>query len=157
LADIFTATERSAIMSRIRSKGTALETRLYEIIRKCLGRRRRIDRNVPGLPGHPDIVVPSLHLAIFADGCFYHSCPKHGHKPKSNKGYWIPKLIRNRRRDKKNRAALRKLGYRVWIVWEHSLKGTKLENSGKKLSQRLRAALIEKRSRARIKSFPVHA
>jgi DNA mismatch endonuclease (patch repair protein) len=143
LTDIFTPAKRSAIMSRIRSNGTIPEAKLYEIVRESIGKRRRIERNVRDLPGQPDFVIPSLRLAIFADGCFYHGCPKHGHTPKSNSEYWLPKLIRNRLRDKRNRAALRKMGYRVWTVWEHCLKDGRLENTGKRLKQRLKAALAK--------------
>jgi DNA mismatch endonuclease (patch repair protein) len=115
-------------MSRIRSAGTAPEARLYLCVRTILGGRWRIDMNVRALPGQPDIVVPRLRLAIFADGCFYHCCPRHGHYPKSNRGYWAPKLEHNQRRDRINRRALRRLGYKVWRFWEHDLKPLRAES-----------------------------
>jgi len=92
MADVFPPEQRSEIMSRIRSSGTTLEARLCASVREALGGRWRIDRNVRTLPGQPDVVVAGLHLAIFADGCFYHGCPEHGHMPKSNVDYWLPKL-----------------------------------------------------------------
>jgi DNA mismatch endonuclease (patch repair protein) len=92
MADVFTPEQRSEIMSRIRSSGTTPEARLCASVREALGGRWRIDRNVRTLPGQPDVVVAGLHLAIFADGCFYHGCPEHGHMPKSNVDYWLPKL-----------------------------------------------------------------
>lgn len=139
MADIFSATKRSEIMSRIRSTGTAPETRLYPLVRETLGRRWRVDRNVRVLPGQPDIVIPSLHIALFADGCFYHGCPQHGQKPKSNLAYWIPKLKRNRERDAVSRRALRRMGFSIWSFWEHDLKGKQLERTHKLLRHRLEA------------------
>jgi DNA mismatch endonuclease (patch repair protein) len=126
MADIFTVEKRSEIMSRIRSAGTSPENRLYLMLRDSLGSRRRIDRNVRDLPGQPDFLIPSLRLAVFADGCFYHGCPTHGHTPKSNTTYWIPKLARNRKRDAANRKALRAMGFTVFRAWEHDLKARRL-------------------------------
>jgi DNA mismatch endonuclease (patch repair protein) len=137
VTDIFTVEKRSEIMSRIKSSGTSPEEKLSQLLRNLLGRRRRIERNVRTLPGQPDIVVPSLRLAVFVDGCFYHGCPKHGHNPKTNKSYWIPKLARNRARDKANRRALRGLGFSVWKIWEHSLKGGRLDHLSRSLIRRL--------------------
>jgi DNA mismatch endonuclease (patch repair protein) len=67
MADIFTPEKRSEIMSRIRSTGTTPETRLWVLVRAALGRRWRIDRNVRTLPGQPDVLIPSLRLAVFAE------------------------------------------------------------------------------------------
>lgn len=123
MADIFSNDKRSAIMSRIRCAGTAPERRLYAMVREIVGPRRRVQQNVTTLPGRPDIVIPSSRLIIFADGCFYHSCPAHGHEPKSNQEYWTPKLARNVRHAASSRRKLRAMGYSVWRVWEHDLKG----------------------------------
>jgi G:T-mismatch repair DNA endonuclease (very short patch repair protein) len=78
------------------------------------------------LSGQPDVVVPGLRLTTFADGCLYHGCPEHGHTPKSNVGYWLPKLVRNRRRDRASRRALRRMGFAVWRLWEHELGGSRM-------------------------------
>ena len=94
------------------------------MVRQALSKRWQVDKDVQTLPGQPNVVVACLSLAIFADGCFYHGCPEHGHVPKSNVDYWLPKLVRNRRRDRANRGALRKVGFAVWSFWEHGLKGT---------------------------------
>jgi DNA mismatch endonuclease (patch repair protein) len=145
MTDIYTIQERSKIMSRIRSSGTAPEEALYSVVRELLGDHRRIDRNVSRLPGQPDIIVPSLKLAIFADGCFYHCCPNHGRKPKSNVDYWIPKLSRNRKRDRANRAALRKMRYTVWSVWEHSLKKHSIQRTSALLKKRLASFVMLRR------------
>lgn len=138
MTDTISAKKRSQVMSQIRSRGTVIEKALYSVVRESLGSRWRIDRNVGGLPGNPDIVIRSMRLAIFADGCFYHGCPKHGHTPKSNRGYWAPKLARNCRRDQINRRKLRRLGFSVWTFWEHSLEGAEFEGTRRLLNKRLK-------------------
>ena len=59
---------------------------------------------------------------IFVNGCFWHlhGC-KASRSPKSNKGYWLPKLERNRTRDAENLNALRAEGWRYLILWECDL------------------------------------
>jgi len=108
---------RSQIMSRIRSKDTGPEILTRSAVH-ALGIRFRI--HVSDLPGKPDLANKKKKWAIFVHGCFWHShdgC-KLASSPKSNTGYWIPKLMRNRQRDKEKTAALRALEYRVLIVWE---------------------------------------
>jgi DNA mismatch endonuclease, patch repair protein len=146
MADVFRAEKRSEIMSRIKSKGTRVEETLYSLVRHLLGPGRRVERNVVSLPGRPDIVVRSLRLAIFADGCFYHCCPRHGHKPKSNLGYWLPKLARNSLRDRTSRQRLRRLGYSVWAIWEHALEGGRLQHTRVIIQRRLRRIEALKRN-----------
>ena len=149
MTDMFTPAVRSALMARIRSSGTRIETRLYEMVRAILGGRWRIDLNDPSLPGAPDIVVPSLRLVVLADGCFYHSCPLHGRAPKSNLGYWVPKLARNVRRDRANRRRLRALGFSVWRFWEHDLTGRSLVRTEHVLERRLAKRLRARRAAGR--------
>ena len=62
------------------------------------------------------------HKIIFVHGCFWHlhqkkSC-RDARQPKSNQSYWTPKLARNVARDKEHRATLRKLGWRVLVIWD---------------------------------------
>ena len=59
----------------------------------------------------PDVVFTRARVAVFIDGCFWHSCPVHGRVPKSNVDYWMPKLGRNRQRDQEVNAALRGAGW----------------------------------------------
>jgi DNA mismatch endonuclease (patch repair protein) len=120
MADWLTSEQRSRNMSAIRSRGTRPEERLGELLRKTLPRRRVVEH--PDLPGKPDYYLPGLKLAIFADGCFWHGCPKHGHVPEDNRGYWEPKLTRNRARDRAAVRQLRRQGIRALRVWEHDLR-----------------------------------
>ncbi len=142
MADIFRPRKRSEIMSRIRSTGTAPERLLFRLVREAIGGRRRIARNVRTLPGQPDILIPSFRLVIFAHGCFYHNCPRHGHQPKSNRQYWSPKLAKNAQRDLQNTRKLRALGYAVWRLWEHDFKPSRLEATGRLLKRRLERRLL---------------
>lgn len=74
----------------------------------------------PKLTGSPDILVYPSTL-LFLDGCFWHCCPKCGRPPKSNLEYWAPKLQRNRKRDRTVTRELRRRGFTVLRVWEHSI------------------------------------
>lgn len=83
-----------------------------------MGYRFRL--HVASLPGKPDLVFRRLMKIIEVRGCFWHQHPGciDSHTPKTRRAYWGPKLERNRARDTANMRALRKLGWRVLIVWE---------------------------------------
>jgi DNA mismatch endonuclease (patch repair protein) len=85
-----------------------------------MGLRFRLHRK--GLPGKPDIVLPSRKLAIFVHGCFWHQhddprCAD-SRSPKSNAGYWLPKLARTKERDIQHLQALVALGWKAEVLWE---------------------------------------
>ena len=67
----------------------------------------------------PDIVFTRRRVAVFVDGCFWHSCPLHGATPRTNVQYWEPKLARNRERDARNTRVLQDAGWAVIRIWEH--------------------------------------
>jgi DNA mismatch endonuclease (patch repair protein) len=61
---------------------------------------------------------------IFIHGCFWHGhvgCLK-GRPPKSNLDFWVPKLAANRTRDRVVAASLRRLGWKVLVVWQCQLR-----------------------------------
>lgn len=66
-----------------------------------------------------DIVFTRPRIAVFIDGCFWHSCPDHGHEPRHNTSYWGPKLQRNRDRDRLVTERLVEDGWWVLRFWEH--------------------------------------
>jgi DNA mismatch endonuclease, patch repair protein len=72
------------------------------------------------LPGKPDIVLPRRKKIIFVHGCFWHvhHCLYGRVKPKSNASFWCDKREKNRLRDARNRAVLRKKGWTLFTVWE---------------------------------------
>jgi DNA mismatch endonuclease (patch repair protein) len=61
----------------------------------------------------------AARVAVFVDGCFWHSCPEHGTTPKANRDWWIDKLQRNKERDALTDQQLRAQGWQVVRVWEH--------------------------------------
>ena len=66
-----------------------------------------------------DIVFTRRKVAVFVDGCFWHSCPEHRSLPRSNRDWWRQKLERNVERDRDTDAALDRAGWSVVRVWEH--------------------------------------
>lgn len=77
----------------------------------------RLDDGERGV--RPDIVFTRWKVAVFIDGCFWHMCPLHGMIPRSNEGYWRPKLEGNVCRDRKSTRRLEAAGWRVLRYWEH--------------------------------------
>jgi len=87
-----------------------------------LGYRYRKDYRLDldgGRRVRPDIAFTARKVAVFVDGCFWHACPQHGSKPRSNEWYWGPKLLKNVERDRSNDAALILAGWSVVRLWEH--------------------------------------
>ena len=124
MTDVFTKTKRSEVMSRIRGRGNKdTEMALAKLFRahRITGWRR----NLPVF-GKPDFVFLKLRLAIFVDGCFWHCCPLHATKPKSNAAFWRNKLATNQTRDRLVTSTLKSAGWQVLRIWEHELlaKGT---------------------------------
>jgi DNA mismatch endonuclease, patch repair protein len=119
MADVFTASRRSEIMARVRSRGNAAtENRLIKVLRKygVRGWRRHV-----AIQGNPDFVFPKERVAVFVDGCFWHSCPEHGSVPRSNRIFWQTKLARNRARDREVKRLLTIKGWQVVRIWQHEL------------------------------------
>jgi len=107
-------------MRAIRSKHTKPELRVRKVAHS-MGLRFRLHRK--DLPGKPDLVFPKHKLALFVNGCFWHGhgCKRGGTGPKSNTGYWAPKIARTRARDAASMAALKEVGWKVAILWECEL------------------------------------
>ena len=66
-----------------------------------------------------DIAFTRPRVAVFVDGCFWHSCPDHATSPKSNGPWWRDKLATNVRRDRDTDERLAEAGWAVVRVWEH--------------------------------------
>lgn len=83
------------------------------------GLRYRVDLEVHGRRRRVDIAFTRRRLAVFVDGCFWHSCPEHGTVPKANREWWKAKLEANVTRDRATDVELRSIGWTVLRVWEH--------------------------------------
>ena len=123
--DIFTKAKRSEVMAAVRPKGNrSTELRLAKALRRhgLKGWRRHQKIYLGDHTTRPDFIFPLKRVAIFVDGCFFHCCPLHGTKPASRRAYWLPKLAANRRRDRRISVRLRRNGWKVIRIWEHSLR-----------------------------------
>lgn len=107
-----------ARMSKSRRRDTAPELALRSALH-AMGLRFSVDRPIPGTRRRFDIVFPTERVAIYVDGCFWHSCPQHGTVPKQNRQWWVDKLAANRQRDEDTDAALCADGWIVLRFWEH--------------------------------------
>lgn len=119
MPDIMTPAQRSERMSRIRSRDTKPEM----LVRSYLHGMGFLYRlHVRELPGSPDLVLPKYGTVVFVEGCFWHghSCQK-GRVPGANSSFWKAKVATNQARDRRNRRALARLGWRVIRVWECQL------------------------------------
>jgi len=107
-------------MSLVRSKNTKPELLVRRLVHQ-LGYRYRLHR--ADMPGRPDLVFVSRRKAIFVHGCFWHGhkC-KLGRMPKSRLEYWGAKITGNHQRDLLNLRRLRKMRWRVLVLWECELR-----------------------------------
>jgi DNA mismatch endonuclease (patch repair protein) len=112
--------ERGRMMSRIRSKNSAMELVVFREMRK---RGVHFQKHYERAPGKPDLARPRDKLAVFIDGDFWHGreiervVAKHGHDSP-----WVKKLRRNMERDDRQVARLKSAGWRVLRVWESDLR-----------------------------------
>lgn len=145
--DKLSADQRHKNMAAIRSKDTKPEM----IVRRGLWKRGfRYRLNHKRLPGHPDLVLRKYRTCIFVNGCFWH-----GHKssliptpsskgegnmylltdsvcckiPKTNREFWVAKILRNKERDKEEQKKLASMGWHCITVWECELKPSKREET----------------------------
>jgi DNA mismatch endonuclease (patch repair protein) len=115
-------------MSRVRQRNTQPEILIRSFLRSK-GFRFRLQ--VKKLPGTPDIVLPELRKVVFINGCFWHQHPRclRAAIPKSNRTFWVAKLLRNAERDKKTKRRLRKLGWSVITLWECQLRNAEMRQA----------------------------
>jgi DNA mismatch endonuclease (patch repair protein) len=64
-------------------------------------------------------VFPRAKVAIFVDGCYWHCCPIHGTRPRTNASFWAAKLDGNVSRDLETNRTLIEAGWTVVRFWEH--------------------------------------
>lgn len=106
-------------MARVARRDTRPELAIRRELH-ARGLRYRVDVSpVPSLRGRADILFRPARVAVYVDGCFWHSCPEHGVLPKGNREWWRDKLAATVRRDRNTDSTLAELGWRVVRVWEH--------------------------------------
>lgn len=125
-----TREQRSRNMAAIRHKNTKPEIVVRRIL-SAMGLRYRLHRT--DLPGKPDIVMPGRKIVIFVHGCFFHmhKCRYGQVVPATNREFWQAKRSGNCARDQRNARRLRRLGWKVFTVWECQTRT--IENVGLRL------------------------
>jgi DNA mismatch endonuclease, patch repair protein len=118
--DNLTIEQRHLNMSRIRSSGTKLELKFFQL----LDSNNIAYVKFPKLYGKPDCQIGEK-LLVFVDSDFWHGWHFKQWKNRLPQVYWVEKIERNIKRDRKKFRMLRKQGYAVLRVWEHSLKHQK--------------------------------
>ncbi|HQU32627.1 MAG: DNA mismatch endonuclease Vsr [Planctomycetia bacterium] len=136
MVDVHNRKTRSYNMSMIRSRDTKPEI----IVRKFLfGNGFRYKLHDKTLPGRPDLVLPKYKTVIFIHGCFWHGhggC-KYFVVPKTRTKWWIEKINRNKQLDTENLRKLKRLGWKIFTVFECKLRTGNREKTLNQLAMRL--------------------
>lgn len=117
----YTTPQRSFNMSQIKCKNTQPE----KLLRKALWHAGvRYRSNKQRLRGKPDISLIKYRLVIFVDGSFWHGhdWEKRKENIKSNREFWIPKIERNRQRDREIKHYYQSKGWTVLRFWDFEVK-----------------------------------
>ena len=123
MADVLTKQQRRLNMSRIRGRNTKPEM----IIRRGLhAKGLRFRLHCQDLPGRPDLVLPRHRAIILVHGCFWHGHGCHLCKtPQTRTSFWESKIAKTVERDRRTMEILIHEGWRVLIVWECALRGSR--------------------------------
>ena len=114
-----TDAKTSARLSKQKRRDTKPEVALRRALHSR-GLRYFVDRApLKGMRRRADLVFPRRKVAVYVDGCFWHSCPVHATKPRNNAQWWADKLAANVARDRDTDEKLLAEGWRVVRIWEH--------------------------------------
>lgn len=127
------------IMRRTKRTGTKPELALRRALHRR-GLRYVVDRAVLGTNRRRrvDILLRGARVAVFVDGCFWHSCPSHAHVPRANRAWWSLKLQGIVVRDRDTDVDLSAAGWYVARVWEHEDPDLAAERIHRLVEERLR-------------------
>jgi DNA mismatch endonuclease (patch repair protein) len=114
MADQLTRESRSALMSRVRTRGTAPELALRKALWAHGVRGWRL--HPKRVLGKPDLVWVGRRVAVFVDGAFWHGHPDYYWGQSGE--FWDAKIERNRARDRRVNEDLAAQGWRVIRVWD---------------------------------------
>ena len=147
MADTVSPKERSKIMRKVKGSGNkSTELKLIKYLKEYGIKGWR--RNYP-LTGKPDFVFLKARLAIFVDGCFWHGCKEHCRIPESNREYWLSKIDKNIKRDKKINNELQEKKWVVVRIWEHELKNFNYRKQLNKIKKLVEPSLPADRKKPR--------
>lgn len=118
MADKMTREQRSKTMGAIKA-----QSKLENLFSKELWHKGiRFRKNVRKLKGTPDIVIQKYKIVIFIDSCFWHGCPIHFKRPKTNQEFWDKKISRNQERDIEVNDYYIKNNWNLKRIWEHEIR-----------------------------------
>src|SRR4051794_22724785 len=87
-------------MQANRSRDTQPELAVRRALRARGVRGYRVDfPPLPQVRRRADVVFTRQRVVVMIDGCFWHGCPDHYVRSKTNTEYWGSKIARNRERD----------------------------------------------------------
>ena len=115
--DIMSVEKRSALMSRIKGRGTKPE---LAVAQRLSAAEVQFETHARDLPGRPDIVFRTAKLVVLIDGDFWHGWRFPIWRDKLSPA-WETKIEGNRRRDARNMRRLRYIGWQVIRLWEHQI------------------------------------
>jgi len=115
--DITSPEVRSAVMSRIRGKGTGLEKAMATALSD---QGLSWEEHARDLPGRPDFVFRHARVAVFVDGDFWHGWRFKEWRDKLSER-WEAKIAETKRRDARNNRSLKAMGWKVIRFWEHQV------------------------------------
>ncbi len=118
--DQLSGKDRSKLMSRIKSKNTLFEKNFVKALKNATP--IKFSTNVAEIKGKPDIVFRKQRVCVFLDSDFWHGWqfPRVKHLLKNE--FWRNKIESNRLRDGATTQYLRRHGWFVLRIWEHSIK-----------------------------------
>lgn len=130
--DLLSKKKRSELMSKIRSRDTKFEQNFIAALKKMT--RKKFKTNVTSIKGKPDIVFFKEKICIFLDSDFWHGWYYSRWKHLLKNDFWRNKIENNRKRDKKITVYLRKNDWKVLRIWEHELRGKRLDKVIKRVN-----------------------
>lgn len=146
MTDIVSPEVRSRMMASIKSRDTKPEM----LVRRYLhGRGFRYVLASRSLPGKPDLALRRHNAVIFIHGCYWHGhqgC-RYATMPTTRAEFWRTKISANAKRDARVILEVRKLGWRVAVVWECALR-----KNPQQVLRRLERFLVSNRTRVEISS-----
>lgn len=102
-----------------RGRDTGPELAVRRLVHAAGLRYRVSARPLPDLRRTADLVFTRRRIAVFVDGCFWHGCPEHHTRARTNADYWAEKVRANRERDADTDRRLVRAGWTVLRIWEH--------------------------------------